>query len=69
MLDLLSYIFGPLIFLTNHNQYSKTFKKVLFLMCLWIINAIVSDIWRDTPFDVAFKAEMEKIREQTQNIE
>lgn len=58
MLDMVSYIVGPLMFVTNYSRYTQKFRRLLSLLFLWIINAVVSDIWRGTPFAVAFKAEM-----------
>ena len=58
MLDMGAYIAGPLIFLQNYSRYSKHFRILLAFIILWIINAIISDIWRGTPLSVAFKAEM-----------
>lgn len=58
MLDMLSYIVGPIIFVTNYPRYTKHFRGLLLALFLWILNAIISDIWRGTPSVVAFKAEM-----------
>lgn len=58
MLDLLSCIVGPILFLTNFGRYTKHFRTLLLLMVLWALNAIISDAWRGTPLSVAFKAEM-----------
>lgn len=58
MLDMLSYIVGPILLLTNFSKYTKQFRTLLLLLMLWIVNAIISDAWRGTPLAAAFKAEM-----------
>ena len=56
MLDLASYFLAPIIFLIDCRNYSKTIKRILAFALLWLIGGIISDWYRDTPFQVAFKA-------------
>lgn len=58
MLDLASYVLAIPIFLTSFSSYSKHLKWLMLLICFWLINAIVSDMYRGTPFRIGFKAWM-----------
>lgn len=58
MLDIFAYVLAIPIFITAFPTYTKHVKRLFLFLVLWIINAIVSDLWRGTPFMIGFKAWM-----------
>lgn len=58
MLDMAAYVLAIPIFIMNYPRYPKHFRRLLILSVLWVLNAVITDWYRGTPFMIAFKAEM-----------
>lgn len=58
MLDMAAYFLAIPIFIMNYSRYPKHFRRLLTLAVLWVVNAVITDCYRGTPFMIAFKAEM-----------
>lgn len=58
MLDVASFFLAVPMFLGSFSTYPKHLKRLMLFLVLWLVNAIVSDLWRGTPFLIGFKAWM-----------
>lgn len=55
MFDLVCYVLGPSLFVSNYKKFTKTERRILMFSVLWFLGAVYSNWWRDEPFDVAVK--------------
>ncbi len=58
MLEFLTYLVGPVLFIKEFKSYSKIQNRLFFLCFLWMLGCAYSNLWRGEDFFLGFKAVM-----------
>lgn len=57
MFDLVSYVFGPILYFYWFRTFTKVENRLFLLAVLWFLGTCYSNWWREESFDVALKGD------------